>query len=96
MEPIGSSSTLQMKKDTEAHEQDEQHIKVGEFIKSAVYGGLDGIITVLSICLSGVGASTGANVVEALGISSLIADGLSMAVADYLATKSDDEYMKAE
>jgi hypothetical protein len=31
-----------------------------------------------------------------LGISSLIADGLSMAVADYLATKSDDEYMKAE
>jgi hypothetical protein len=34
--------------------------------------------------------------IVALGLASLIADGISMAVADYLATKSDDEYMKAE
>ncbi len=54
-----------------------------------MYGGLDGLITTLSIALSGIGASTGSAVIVALGIASLIADGLSMAVADYLATKSD-------
>ena len=29
-------------------------------------------------------------------MASLMGDAISMAVADYLATKSDDEYMKAE
>lgn len=34
--------------------------------------------------------------IVALGLASLIADAISMAVADYLATKSDHEYMKCE
>ena len=59
-------------------------------MKSAVYGGLDGLITTLNVALSGIGASTGAGVIVALGLASLIADGVSMGVADYLATKSDD------
>lgn len=59
-------------------------------MKSAVYGGLDGLITTLNIALSGIGTSAGAGVIVALGLASLIADGVSMGVADYLATKSDD------
>lgn len=31
-----------------------------------------------------------------LGVSSLIADGLAMGIADFLATKSDEEYTKSE
>jgi VIT1/CCC1 family predicted Fe2+/Mn2+ transporter len=61
-----------------------------------VYGGLDGLITTLSVALSGYGANTPANSIVALGVASMVADGISMAVADYLATKSDDEYMHAE
>lgn len=61
-----------------------------------MYGGLDGLITTLSIALSGIGSDTSAAIVVALGLSSLVADGLSMGIADYLATKSDQEYMKAE
>ena len=78
------------------HIQNEDHIKAGEYIKSAVYGGLDGLITTLSIALSGIGSNNGAAIVVALGLSSLVADGLSMAIADYLATKTDQEYMKEE
>ncbi len=74
----------------------EKHIAIGQFIKSAVYGGLDGIITTLCVALPGIGASVKASYILALGFSSLIADGLSMAIADYLATKSDAEYMKSE
>lgn len=72
------------------------HIAAGEFVKSAVYGGLDGLCTTLIICLSGIGSTTTANTVVAVGIASMIADGLSMGVADYLATKSDGQYMKEE
>jgi len=68
----------------------------GEFIKSAVYGGLDGIITTLCIALSGFASASQAKVILALGFSSLLGDAISMAVADYLATKSDAEYMESE
>ena len=61
-----------------------------------MYGGLDGLITTLSVALSGIGLdSISSSHIVALGLASLIADGISMAVADYLATKSDDEYMKS-
>lgn len=74
----------------------EKHVAIGEFIKSAVYGGLDGIITTFSIALSAFGGSAGVDATVGLGISSLIADGLSMGIADYLATKSDEEFMLSE
>ena len=48
------------------------------------------MITTLSVALSGLGANTPAISIIALGVASLFADGISMAVADYLATKSDD------
>lgn len=44
----------------------------------------------------GIGAQMDPQHIVALGLASLIADGISMAVADYLATKSDDQYMKSE
>lgn len=47
----------------------------------------------MSIALSGIGSDVGAGVIVALGFSSLFADGISMGIADYLATKSDQEYM---
>lgn len=74
----------------------EKHITIGEFIKSAVYGGMDGMITTFSIALSGYGSVAGVNVIVGLGVSSLIADGLSMAVADFIASKSDEEFMESE
>jgi VIT1/CCC1 family predicted Fe2+/Mn2+ transporter len=62
---------------------------VGEYVKSAVYGGLDGAITTLVVALSGIGSSTAAHVILALGFSSLLGNAISMAFADYLGTKSD-------
>ena len=78
------------------HVGTEKHIVVGEYVKSAVYGGLDGIITSLCIALSGIGGGTSAHYILALGFSALIGDALSMAVADYLATKSDGQFMEVE
>lgn len=41
------------------------------------------------IALSGFGGGTTMNVIVAIGVSSLIVDALSMAIADFVATKSD-------
>ena len=78
------------------HKNDEQHNSAGEYIKSSVYGGLDGLCTTLIIVISGLGSSQSPSTILALGIASMIGDGLGMACADYLGTKSDDEYMTQE
>ena len=78
------------------HGKDEHHSSTGEYIKSSVYGGLDGLVTTLIIVISGVGNSSSPDTILALGVASMIGDGLGMAVADYLGTKSDDEYMCQE
>ena len=64
----------------------------GNYIKSIVYGGLDGIVTTFAI-ISGVsGASLPISVAIILGLSNLLADGISMSAGDYLSSKSQNEY----
>ena len=58
-----------------------------------MYGGLDGLCTTLIIVIGTVSSNGSPSTVLALGIASMIGDGLGMAAADYLGTKSDDEYM---
>tara|TARA_Y100000310_G_C20529524_1_gene737718 strand:+ start:164 stop:952 length:789 start_codon:yes stop_codon:yes gene_type:complete len=82
----------------EAHSKPEieHHTKEGRYIKSLVYGGLDGIVTTFAIVAGVAGASLTSGIVLILGFANLFADGLSMAVGDYLSSKSEHEYRKAE
>jgi VIT1/CCC1 family predicted Fe2+/Mn2+ transporter len=76
---------------------DEEHTQErGKYIKSIVYGGLDGIITTFAVVAGVAGASLSAGVVLIMGFANLIADGISMAVGDYLSTKSENEYNAME
>lgn len=68
----------------------------GQYLKSFVYGGLDGIVTTFAVVAGVVGANLSASVVLILGVANLIADGISMAFGDYLSTKAENEYMAAE
>ena len=61
------------------------------YIKSIVYGGMDGIITTFAIVAGVAGATLSANIILILGFANLIADGISMAAGDYLSTKSEME-----
>jgi VIT1/CCC1 family predicted Fe2+/Mn2+ transporter len=74
----------------------ERHASAGKYIKSLIYGGLDGIITTFAVVAGVEGAALSAGVVLILGFANLVADGLSMAIGDYLSTKSEREYQKAE
>ncbi|MDA3836836.1 MAG: VIT1/CCC1 transporter family protein [Nanoarchaeota archaeon] len=68
----------------------------GKYLKSWVYGGLDGIITTFAVVAGVAGAALGVNVILILGFANLIADGISMAIGDYLSTKSENEYYDLE
>lgn len=75
----------------------ERHTQAqGRYLKSAVYGGLDGIITTFAVVAGVAGAALSAGVVLILGFANLIADGISMAIGDYLSSKSEREYQTAE
>ncbi|MBI4976754.1 MAG: VIT1/CCC1 transporter family protein [Spirochaetes bacterium] len=75
---------------------DESHKAGGEHIKSVVYGGLDGTITTFAAVAGVTGAALAPAIVLIMGFANLIADGLSMAIGDYLSTKAEKEYEAAE
>ncbi len=75
----------------------EEHTQAqGRYLKSVVYGGLDGIITTFAVVAGVAGASLSAGIVLIMGFANLIADGISMAIGDYLSSKSEREYENAE
>jgi VIT1/CCC1 family predicted Fe2+/Mn2+ transporter len=75
---------------------EEHQIGRGQYLKSFVYGGLDGIVTTFAVVAGVAGANLSASLIFILGIANLIADGISMAFGDYLSTKAENEYMAAE
>lgn len=72
------------------------HSSSGRYIKSFVYGGLDGVITTFAIVAGVAGASLSTSIVLILGVANLVGDGISMAFGDYLSTKAEREYGSAE
>lgn len=74
----------------------EKHKTSGEFIKSAVYGGVDGILTIFAIACGAIGSDMPPAVTLVLGLCSLLGDGLSMAIGDYMSTKAEIEFQNAE
>ncbi len=86
-----------VKASMEAHSSaKETHQEKGQYLKNVVYGGLDGIVTTFAIVSGVAGASLSANIVLILGFANLFADGFSMAVGDFLSSKSENEFQKAE
>jgi VIT1/CCC1 family predicted Fe2+/Mn2+ transporter len=67
------------------------------YLRDWVYGGVDGAVTMFAIVSGVVGARLSPGVIVILGLSNLVADGLSMAASNYLATRSEhDEFRYAE
>ena len=61
------------------------------YLPEFVYGAMDGSVTTFAIVAGTVGASLAPSVVIILGFANLFADGFSMAVSNYLSTKSNHD-----
>lgn len=68
----------------------------GKYIGNVVYGGLDGTITTFAAVAGVAGAALKPEIVLIMGFANLIADGLSMAIGDFLSTKAEIAYARAE
>jgi vacuolar iron transporter family protein len=65
------------------------------YLRDWVYGGIDGTVTTFAIMAGVIGASLSPGVVVILGVANLLADGFSMAAANYTGTKAEeDEYQQ--
>lgn len=61
------------------------------YLPEFIYGGTDGAITTLAIVSGVVGAGLNSSIILILGFVNLFADGFSMAVSNYLSTKSRND-----
>ncbi|MCT8975374.1 VIT1/CCC1 transporter family protein [Clostridium sp. CX1] len=89
-------ATIEAHKKTSLKAQENHNQEQGQYIKSLIYGGLDGIITTFAVVAGVAGAALSPSVVLILGFANLVGDGLSMAIGDYLSTKAETEYKEAE
>ncbi len=63
------------------------------YLRDWVYGGIDGAVTTFAIVAGAVGAELSARVVLILGVANLLADGFSMAAANFSGTRTEiDDY----
>ncbi len=61
------------------------------YLRDWVYGGIDGAVTTFAIVAGVVGADLSAGIVLILGLANLLADGFSMAAANFTGTKAERE-----
>lgn len=78
------------------HEPDEilARLQAGpkpSYLRDWVYGGIDGAVTTFAIVAGVVGADLSSRVVLILGAANLLADGFSMAAANYSSTRTEIE-----
>jgi len=66
--------------------------RLSSYLSDFVYGSIDGSVTTFAIVAGVTGASLSPSIVLILGFANLFADGFSMAVGNYLSTKSKKEY----
>ena len=60
-------------------------------LRDFIYGGIDGTVTTFAVVAGVVGADLSATVIIILGLANLIADGFSMAVSNFLATRAETQ-----
>jgi VIT1/CCC1 family predicted Fe2+/Mn2+ transporter len=63
-------------------------------LEDFVYGATDGAVTTFAVVAGVIGASLSPSIVLILGFANLLADGFSMAIGNYLATKAQREYIE--
>lgn len=81
----------------EAEQHDHSHRDVsGGWLRPAVFGAMDGLVTNVSL-IAGVGGSgQGSHVVIITGVAGLVAGAFSMATGEYISVASQNELVEAE
>ena len=91
---VGETTSLLGRKE---EEEEKEGSVFEENIKSIVYGGVDGVVSIfVGVLVSVVAGQHAIAVVMALSLSKLFAGAFSMGVGDALSTKAEVDYAKGE
>lgn len=76
----------------------EKYHKVGQgsYLRNMVYGANDGIVTTFAVVAGVAGASLPPKIILILGFANLVADGISMAMGNFLGTRSENQLKHEE
>jgi VIT1/CCC1 family predicted Fe2+/Mn2+ transporter len=61
------------------------------YLRDVIYGAVDGAVTTFAVVSGVVGAELSTGVLIILGLANLVADGFSMAVSNFLATRAEEQ-----
>lgn len=65
-----------------------------KYVKASVLGASDGIVTTFAVVAGVVGAGFATEIIIVLGIANMVADGISMALGDFLGERSVEKMHK--
>ena len=75
------------------HSPEEVRARIGasgaSYLRDSVYGAIDGAVTTFAIVAGVMGAGLSPGIIIALGMANVLADGFSMAAANYSGTKAE-------
>jgi len=74
----------------------EKHIRIGRYLKDAIYAANDGIVTTFAVVAATVGGALSPATILIVGIANLFADGFSMASSNYLGSRSENDFYARE
>lgn len=83
-------------KDMTLEEHRELHVPAGKFLRHAIFGMNDGLVSVLALTAGLTGAFLSKNIVLIAGVTEMIAGAISMSLGTYISTKSQIEFYKRE
>ncbi|QHT71295.1 hypothetical protein GXP67_33895 [Rhodocytophaga rosea] len=64
------------------------------YLKDLVYGAVDGTVTTFAVVSGVAGAQLSPSIIIIMGLANLLADGFSMAVSNYLGTRTENELLE--
>ena len=64
------------------------------YLRDFIYGAIDGAVTTFAVVSGVAGAQLSTGIVIILGVANLIADGFSMAISNYLGTRTEKQLLE--
>lgn len=74
----------------------EPHPLAGKYLREVVFAASDGLVTTFAVVAGATGGHLSNQVVIILGLANLVADGISMGLGEYLGSKSEQAFLRAQ
>ena len=72
------------------------HSDAGDYLKSFIFGGLDGTVTTFTLACAAIGGNYPVQTLMVLGVAKVLSDAISMGLGDAMSEMAETEFVNAE